>query len=266
MIYIKANTKSDTVVGVVDNDLKYVNGDNANIVAVKENTVYKNNAGRAGLKVVRDGFVMVQFEPFNNHIMSRISNDSNIGMRDLYIRVWDAVKQFNRTNYNVDSYVYLSDVDLYYLSNKGLDGGPLEAFFRKYSITNDGTISKGKVALPNVFNDNRICHGNTTSSNYNNTNEEDAYHNIINGFFTTEFNNDLNSKTVNIENYNQLEDYFITRRSEQLGVDEEDIKRVLRRIKFSFEIQISNSDRANIIGLVGIACLLGIDYSIFKVC
>lgn len=265
MIYIKTNTKSDTVVGVEDNDLKYVNEDNAKILAVKENTIYKNNAGSEGLKVIRDGFVMDKFEPLNKHLTSRFT-DSDTELRDLYIRVWDAVKQFNRTNYNVDSYVYLSDVDLYYLGNEGLLGGPLDAYFRKYSITNDGTLSKGKIALPNVFNDNRICHGTTTSSNYNNTNEEAAYHSIINGFFTTEFNNDLNRKTVNIEKYNQLEDYFVTRRSEQLGVDEEDIKRVLRRIKINFDIQINNSERANIVGLVGIACLLGIDYSIFKVC
>lgn len=264
MIYIKTNSKSDTVVGVEDNDLKYVNGDDAKIVAVKENTVYKNNASSDGLKVIRDGFVMGQFEPLNRHLTSRF-NASNTELRQLYTRVWDAVKQFNRSNHNVDSYVYLSDVDLYYLDNDGSGGGPLDAHFRKYSIRNEGTISKGKVALPNVFNDNRICHGNTTASNYNNTNEEGAYHNIINGFFTTGFNNDLNSKTVNLESYNRLEDYFITRRSEQLGLGEEDIKGVLRHIKNNFDIHLHNSERANIVGLVGIACLLGIDYSIFKV-
>src|SRR5699024_10580542 len=212
------------------------------ILAVKENTVYKNNAGSDGLKVIRDGFVMDKFEPLNNHLTRRFT-DRDTELRDLYIRVWDAVKQFNRTNYNVDSYLYLSDVDLYYLGNEGLGGGPLDAYFRKYNITNDGTISKGKVALPNVFNDNRICHGNTTASNYNNTNEEGAYHNIINGFFTTVFNNDLNSKTVNMDSYKRLEDYFITSRSEQLGLAEEDIKRVLRRIQYNFDIQINNSDR-----------------------
>lgn len=267
MIYIKANSKSDTVVGVEDNDLKYVNGDSAKIVAVKENTVYKNKASSDGLKVIRDGFVMGKFEPLNTHLTRRF-NDSNAEVRQLYTRVWDAVKQFNRSNHNVDSYVYLSDVDLYYLDNEGSGGGPLDAHFRKYSITNEGTLSNGKIALPNIFNDNRICHGNTTASNYNNTNEEVAYHSIINGFFTTGFNNDLNSKTVDIESYNQLEDYFITRRSEQLGLGEEDIKGVLRRIKSSFEIHINNSAttiRANIVGLAGIACLLGIDYSIFKV-
>lgn len=267
MIYIKTNSKSDTVVGVEDNDLKYVNGDNAKIVAVKENTVYKNNASSEGLKVIRDGFVMDQFEPLNDHITRRFES-SNRALSDLYTRVWDAVKQFNRANHNIDSYVYLSDVDLYYLDSEGTGGGPLDAHFRKYRITNEGTLSNGNVALPNVFNDNRICHGSTSSSNYNNTNYEGAFHNIINGFFTTRFNNDLNSKTVYIESYNQLEDYFITRRSEQLGLGEEDIKGVLRNIKSTFEIPLENSPssiRVNIVGLVGIACLLGIDYSMFKV-
>lgn len=268
MIYIKANSKSDTVVGVEDNDLKYVNGDNAKIVAVKENTVYKNNASSGGIKVIRDGIVIRQFEPLNRHLMSRF-NSSNTEISDLYERVWSAVKQFNRSNHNVDSYVYLSDVDLYYLDNVDSGGvGPLDAHFRKYSITNDGIISTRKVAMPNVYNDNRICHGNTTASNYNNTNEEDAYHSIINGFFTTGFNSDLNTKTVNIESYIQLEDYFITRRSEQLGLGEADIKGVLRHIQSNYEIPINDPTsyhRVNIVGLVGIACLLGIDYSMFKV-